>query len=79
MLCHQETADTQVPSVKLVLSGGRSMLEGTMLVSPSPGGDREDVGPQCGRGMGRTRALHQAPVPEGPGQLLHCKGEQIHT
>lgn len=68
--------EIQVPNVKLVLSGGKSMLEGTALGSSSLEGEGEDMGPWCCSGFYQTKALHQALIPEGPDQLVSCKGEQ---
>lgn len=65
-----------MPNVKLALSGGKSMLEGTVLGSCSLEGEGEDVGPQCCSTMRGARDMHQALVPEGPDQLVSCKGEQ---
>ena len=76
LLCHQGTAEIRVPSVKLVLSGGKTTLEGTALGSPSLEAEGEDAGPLCCSRMHGTRALHQAAVPEEPDQLVSYKGEQ---
>lgn len=71
------TAEIQVSSVKLVLSGRKSTLEGAVLGSLSREGEGEDrTGPLCCRGMGGTRALYQALAPEGPDLLGSCKEEQ---